>query len=285
MIELDTIYNEDCLVGMKRIQSGSVDLIVTSPPYDNLRKYGGAVNCLTFDKFKAIATEIKRVLKDGGVCVWVVGDATIDGSETGTSFRQALYFKDECGLLLYDTMLYMKANPIPQTQKRYEQMFEYMFVLSKGKPKTFNPIMERCKKAGKPQQWGRKINTDEKTAKHLRADDMQLTRETKIRGNVFIYGIGGRKTGHPAIFPERLALEQVYSWSNEQDTVLDPFMGSGTTAIACVKARRHFIGFELSKEYYDEAIKSVDGWLALRQEKESNPFLPGFDDEIINGLR
>ena len=256
-IQLDRIYNEDCLEGMKRIPDGSIDLTVTSPPYDNLRKYGGAGADWNFDKFKAIAAEIARVLKQGGVCVWVVGDATVNGSESGTSFRQALYFKDECGLLLYDTMLYMKANPIPQTHRRYEQVFEYMFVLSKGTPTTFNPIMERCKRGGQPQQWGRSINTDEHTVKYLREDDVQLTREKKIHGNAFTYAIGGKPTGHPAVFPEKLALDQVYSWSNEGDVVLDPFMGSGTTGIACIKERRHFIGFELNKEYYDKACKRI----------------------------
>ena len=256
-IQLDRIYNEDCLEGMKRIPDGTIDLTVTSPPYDNLRKYGGTAADWNFDKFKAIAAEIARVLKQGGVCVWVVGDATVNGSESGTSFRQALYFKDECGLQLYDTMLYMKANPIPQTHRRYEQVFEYMFVLSNGIPTTFNPIMERCKRAGLSQQWGRSINTDERTVKFLREDDVQLTRETKIHGNAFTYVIGGKSTGHPAVFPEKLALDQVYSWSNEGDVVLDPFMGSGTTAIACIKERRHFIGFELNKEYYDKACERI----------------------------
>ena len=257
MMEFDTIYNMDCLEGMRQIPDGSIDLIVTSPPYDNLRKYGGIGDGWNFDKFKEIAAEIARVLKQGGVCVWVVGDATIDGSETGTSFRQALYFKDECGLNLYDTMLYMKANPIPQTQQRYEQMFEYMFVLSKGRPKTFNPIREKCKRAGQPQQWGRTINTDERTVKYLRENDVQVTRETKIHGNVFTYAIGGNPTGHPAVFPEKLARDHIYSWSNEGDTILDPFMGSGTTAIACIKEKRHFIGFELSKEYFDKAQRRI----------------------------
>ena len=256
-MEIDNIYNMDCLEGMKQMEAESVDLIVTSPPYDNLRKYGGTPADWNFDKFKAIAAEIARVLKQGGVCVWVVGDATVNGSESGTSFRQALYFRDECELKLYDTMLYMKANPIPQTQRRYEQVFEYMFVLSNGIPKTFNPIKERCKQAWQPQQWGRSINTDERTVKHLREDDVQLTRETKIHGNAFTYAIGGNSTGHPAVFPEKLALEQVYSWSNECDVVLDPFMGSGTTAIACIKERRHFIGFELSKEYFDKAVRRI----------------------------
>lgn len=258
MFELDHIYNMDCLEGMRQMEADSIDLVVTSPPYDNLRSYKGVADGWNFDKFRQIAQQIARVLKPGGVCVWVVGDATIEGSESGTSFRQALYFKDECGLLLYDTMLYMKANPIPQTQRRYEQMFEYMFVLSKGKPTTFNPIMEKCVQAGKTQQWGRSINTDERTAKYLRAYDRQMTRETKIHGNVFTYGLGGNHTGHPAVFPERLALEQIYSWSNENDVCLDPFIGSGTTAIACIREHRHFIGFELNKEYFDKAVKRIE---------------------------
>ena len=256
-MEIDHIYNMDCLEGMRQIPDGTIDLTVTSPPYDNLRKYGGTTVGWNFDKFKAIAAEIARVLKQGGVCVWVVADATVNGSESGTSFRQALYFKDNCEMQLYDTMLYMKANPIPQTQRRYEQVFEYMFVLSKGTPTTFNPIMERCIRAGKPQQWGRNINTDERTVKYLRGNDVQLTREKKIHGNAFTYAIGGNPTRHPAVFPEKLALDQVYSWSNEGDIVLDPFMGSGTTAIACIKERRHFIGFELSKEYFDKAVRRI----------------------------
>ena len=154
-------------------------------------------------------------------------------------------------------MLYMKANPIPQTQRRYEQVNEYMLVLSKGTPTTFNPIMERCIRAGKPQQWGRNINTDERTVKYLRANDVRLTRETKIHGNAFTYAIGGNPTRHPAVFPEKLALDQVYSWSNKGDVVLDPFIGSGTTAIACIKERRHFIGFELSKEYFDKTVRRI----------------------------
>lgn len=256
-MKIDNIYNMDCLKGMQQIDTNYIDLVLTSPPYDNLRTYKGVAKEWNFDKFKAIAAEIARVLKQGGVCVWVVSDATNNGCESGTSFRQALYFKDKCGLLLYDTMIYMKANPIPKTHRRYMQKFEYMFVLSKGKPATFNPIIEKCVSAGKKQQWGRSINTDERTAKYLRTDDVQITRETKIHSNVFTYGIGGNLTGHPAVFPEKLALDQIYSWSNEGDIVLDPFMGSGTTAIACIKERRHFIGFELSKDFFEKSVKRI----------------------------
>ena len=257
-IEKDKIYNCDCLEGMKHIPNASIDLVVTSPPYDNLRQYGGAAEDWNFDKFTQIAQQLTRVLKDGGVIIWVVGDATADGSESLTSFKQAIYFREECGLNLYDTMLYMKANPLPQTQRRYEQVFEYMFAFSKGMPAAFNPIRVTSKRAGEYQQWGRDINTDERTAKYLRKDDVRKTNETKIHGNAFVYGIGGNPTGHPAVFPQQLALDQVFTWSNEGDTVLDPFMGSGTTAVACIKEKRHFIGFELNKQYYDKACQRID---------------------------
>ena len=261
MIELNKIYNEDCLEGMKRIPDGYVDMVLTSPPYDNLRKYGGIE--WDFDKFKAVAAEITRVMKKGAVCVWVVGDATIDGSETGSSFRQALHFKDVCGLNIFDTMIFVKSNPIPQNQRRYEQTFEYMFVFSKDRPNTFNPIRENCKSAGKLQQWGRTTNTEERTVKHLREYDVRPTCETKTHANIFTYAIGGNPTKHPAVFPERLAIDQLISWSNNGDIVLDPFLGSGTTALACVKWKRRFLGFELNKEYFDIALKRIE--LELRQ--------------------
>ena len=257
-IELDNIYNCDCLQGMKDIPDGSVDLVVTSPPYDKMRKYGGVAKEWNFRKFRKIAQQLTRVLKDGGVIVWVVGDETTGGSESLTSFKQAIYFKEKCGLNLYDTMLFMKANPLPQNQRRYEQVFEYMFVFSKGMPTTFNPIALSCKRAGDYQQWGRKNNMDERTGRHLRENDIRKTRETKIHGNAFVYAIGGNMTGHPAVFPYQLAADMVYSWSQEEQTVLDPFMGSGTTAVACVKEKRHFIGFELNEDYYKRSLQRVD---------------------------
>src|SRR5690554_5399491 len=148
MLELNKIYNMDCLEGMKDIPDNTIDLTVTSPPYDNLRTYNG----YSFD-FEGIAKELYRVTKDGGVVVWVVGDATIKGSETGTSFRQALFFK-EIGFNLHDTMIYAKNSYMPLTHRRYEQAFEYMFIFSKGKPKTFNPIMISCKTVGTKRNRG-----------------------------------------------------------------------------------------------------------------------------------
>ena len=147
MLELNKIYNEDCVAGMKMLDEECIDLTITSPPYDNLRTYNGNIDQWSFEKFQEIARELYRITKQGGVVVWVVGDATVKGSETGTSFRQALYFK-EIGFNLRDTMIFAKRNPIPLTHNRYEQYFEYMFVFSKGKPKVFHPVMIPCEKAG-----------------------------------------------------------------------------------------------------------------------------------------
>lgn len=159
-MELNKIYNEDCLVGMKKIKENSIDLTVTSPPYDNLRKYTG----FTFN-FEEIAKEIYRITKKGGVLVWVVNDSTVKGSETGTSFKQALYFKS-IGFRLHDTMIFAKNNPLPLTHNRYEQQFEYMFVFSKGKPKAFNPIKKINKNYGKV-----KTGTHRKNKKRFGKDD------------------------------------------------------------------------------------------------------------------
>lgn len=142
-MKINNVYNVDCIKGMNKLKDNVIDLIVTSPPYDNLRTYNDTLD-FDFEKFKQVAKELYRILKIGGVIVWVVGDSTVNGSESGTSFKQALYFK-KIGFNLHDTMIYQKINYIPLTHKRYEQSFEYIFVLTKGKIKTFNPIMLKCK--------------------------------------------------------------------------------------------------------------------------------------------
>jgi len=238
------IIQGDCLEVLKTFEDGCIDLTVTSPPYDNLRTYNG----YTFD-FEGIARELYRVTKQGGVVVWVVGDATIKGSETGTSFKQALYFKD-IGFNLHDTMIYKKVNPIPLTHNRYEQHFEYMFVFSKGKPKTFNPILEQCKTSG---AYTHRRNTGRAVESSTRnRDEITITKSTKYKGNIFEYVIGSKKgeTGnHTAPFPEKLAEDHILSWSNEGDTILDPMAGSGTTLKMAKKNNRNYIGIEISEEY------------------------------------
>ena len=197
-IELDNIYNMDCLEGMKQMEAESVDLTVTSPPYDNLRSYGGIGDDWNFYKFKAIATELVRITKPGGVIVWVVADATIDGSETGTSFKQALHFK-ELGMNLHDTMIWEKKSYVPLSHNRYEQCFEFMFVLSKGTPKTFNPLKSKCETAGVPHR-RTKSNKEEGSAFRNR-DAYTVCNEYKIRKNIFEYDHPNVHFDHPAIFP------------------------------------------------------------------------------------
>jgi len=256
-MELDIIYQEDCFKTLKRIEDKSIDMVLTSPPYDNLRTYGVFV----FD-FKNTARELYRVVKAGGVVVWVVGDATIKGSETGTSFRQALYFK-EIGFNLHDTMIYLKNSCAFPTNCRYNQIFEYMFILSKGKPKVFNPLLRNNNYGS----FTRKM-THRNTDGSMQLNETVTLQKQSNYGNVWLYETGYMKSTkdkiayqHPAIFPEQLAIDQIKSWSNEGDVILDPFIGSGTTAVACIRTNCHYIGSEINKDYYDIAIKRIEGVL------------------------
>lgn len=253
MIELNKIYNEDCLLTMKRMDSESVDMVLTSPPYDNLRNYNG----YAFD-FENIAKELFRITKKSGVVVWVVGDATINGSETGTSFKQALYFKN-IGYNLHDTMIWNKGcfSAVGSLQNRYAPVFEYMFILSKGYPKSFNPIKDR------------KNLAKGKISGTIRQKDGSLKRmstegnEKNIYGQRFnIWNISPHRQtgGHPAPFPEQLAFDQIKSWSNQNDIVFDPFMGSGTTAKIAIMLKRNYIGSEISKEYYDLINRRINNF-------------------------
>ena len=252
MIEL---YNGDCLDVIKTIPNNSVDLTVTSPPYDNLRTYNGNIDQWNFDKFKAIAKELYRVTANGGVIVWVVGDATIKGSETGTSFKQALYFK-EIGFNLHDTMIYEKAQACFGSNLCYLQSFEYMFVFSKGKPKTINFIRDRKNVRSGVESMGMSgLSKDgKKSGRHYKE-----MKEYGKRKNIWCYGVGGGKTGHPAVFPEQLANDHILSWSNDGDTVLDCFMGSGTTSLAARNLKRNSIGYEINPDfikYYKQKVES-----------------------------
>ncbi len=268
MIQLNKIYNEDCLVTLKNIPDNTIDLTVTSPPYDDLRTYNNHISGLktefngySFD-FENIAKELYRTTKKGGVVVWVVGDGTEKGSETATSFRQALYYK-EIGFNIHDTMIYMKNNFSNPSSNRYHQIFEYMFVFSKGKPKTFNSIKDRKNVyGGQVGSWGK--NTSRQ------ADGTMVERKKKIieeygqRYNVWTFKTS--KNGqedeiayqHPAIFPIQLVKDHIISWSNPGDLIFDPFMGSGTTAKAAVQTERDYLGSEISEEYYKICLKRLE---------------------------
>ncbi len=253
MKKIDLLHG-DCLELMKDIPDKSVDLTVTSPPYDNLRTYNGNISQWSFAKFQGIAKELYRVTKQGGVVVWVVGDATVKGSETGTSFRQALYFK-EIGFNLHDTMIYEKLNPMPKNSKRYEPAFEYMFIFTKGKIKTFNPILLPCKHAGKKSS-GTQYTANGALKKKWGSE--KPVKKTKVKSNIWAYPVGNARVSHPAIFPEQLANDHIISWSNEGDTVLDCFMGSGTTGKMALLNNRNFIGIELDDKYFEIAKQRIE---------------------------
>lgn len=236
---------------MEGLPDNCIDLIVTSPPYDKLRVYEG----YSFD-FKRIAANAYRTLKDGGTLVWVMGDQTIKGSETGTSFKMALYFM-EIGFKLYDTMIYRKSNFVPQNNRRYEQEFEYIFVLVKGNLKTFNPIKIPCKTAGAVYNLRRK-GYGFKGGSSRRRDEILTTKGDKTAGNVFSYGCGASGKNHPAVFPAALARDQILSWSNPLGVVLDFFSGSGTTCEEAKKSGRYFLGCDISEKYVKDSIERLD---------------------------
>lgn len=247
------LINDDAELALDKLDENSVDLVVTSPPYDALRKYTED-GVWSEDKCRAIISKLHRVVKDGGVVVWVVGDQTKNGSETGTSFKEALMFMEE-GFNLNDTMIWEKKNPMPQVkQKRYGQVFEYMFVFSKGQPKTFNPIMVPCKCAGQKY---------DSTCKNMGGENGRTKKsfninEEKVKSNIWEIAIAQNKTGHPAVFPYELAYDHIRSWSNKGDVVLDPFMGSGTTGLAAKDLNRDFIGIEISENYWRMSLERIE---------------------------
>ena len=252
------LYNEDCLNIFPKILNESIDLIITSPPYDNMRDYNNS-SIWNFEIFKNIAKELQRVLKEGGIIVWIVNDTTNKGSETGTSFKQALYFK-EINLNLHDTMIWQKeTNPFTH-KNRYINIFEYMFVFCKGKLKTANLIKDRKNKHG-----GTKVHGTQRERNGSVRLPTRMGKEIKEYGSRFnvwqITTEKQNKTGHPAVFPINLAQDHIKTWSNENDTVLDCFMGSGTTGLACKKLNRKFIGIEKDKKYFDIAKNRIESIL------------------------
>lgn len=258
-MDLDTIICGDNATVMEEWPDACIDLVVTSPPYDDLRKYGGH----SWD-FPAVARELTRILKPGGVIVWVVGDATVDGSETLTSMKQAIHFHEVCGLNVWDTMIYKKMGSTPNIHHpRYVHCWEFMFVLSKGTPAAFDPCRKRPnlthgtlrKPTTKTQRNGecRKFNVAEK---EMPAESVEV--------NIWEYPVGSGKSrneqcggNHPAIFPEALARDHILSWSNPGDVVLDPFAGSGTTLKMAKEHGRRWIGIEVNPAYVEICKKRV----------------------------
>ena len=235
---------------MKDLPDKSVDLTITSPPFDDLRDYHGYV----FDH-EPILSELYRVTKDGGVVVWVVADATHDG-ETGTSFRQALYAMS-LNFKLWDTMIYFRNAVTNPSKIRYYNCFQYMFVFSKGRPKTINLLKDRKNKtAGKKANYRKQRNADGEIYLHPSFKAGIGRPEHSVRWNVWQYDVGSlimaddrEWVGHPAIFPLKLAEDHIKSWSNEGDLVFDPMCGSGQTLCAAKKLNRRYLGMDISEEY------------------------------------
>ena len=252
MLELNKIYCMDNVQGMKQLDNESVDLVVTSPPYDNLRNYNG----FSFD-LDGMITELLRIVKQGGVIVWIVSDETINGSETGTSFRQALKFMEK-GFNLHDTMIWCKdGGGAIGSNLCYTQNFEYMFVFSKGKPKSVNLICDK-----KNLSFGKKDGclTGRRNANGEHKTEVRNHNHEYSRLNNWWRLVPQAEEGssfHPAVFPETIVRDHIISWSNENEVVLDPFMGSGTTAKVARALGRKYIGFEISQEYVDLANKRL----------------------------
>lgn len=278
------VYNQDCLEYLKQQPNDSIKFTLTSPPYDDIRDYKG----YSFP-FEEIAQELWRTTKPGGVIAWNVADATVKGSETGTSMRQALYFMS-LGFRLHDTMIYAKKNPMPASvnSKRYHQAWEYIFILSKDAPETFNPIMVKAKYGHLEASMKHRGKTGEVEYTKTKRNEF-----TKVK-NVFEYSVGGGHSTkdkvafkHPAIMPEQLANDMISTWTDVGDEVFDPFTGAGTTPKMCAVLGRKFKGTELSKEYCDIIQERLDGFFApppaptktkTKVVQMANPDLITFDD-------
>ena len=246
------LFVANCVDFMRDMPEGCVDLVVTSPPYDNLRDYNGYEFC-----FSAIANELYKVIKPGGVVVWIVGDK-INGGRSLTSFKQCIHFQ-EIGFCVHDVMIYQKKNTPFMRSNAYTNCYEFMFILSKGKPKTFNAITENTVRSGFEMvvQNKKSDGVNNKVLKELKKE--------KTKTNIWQYavGMGGTTSDkiafkHPAVFPEKMAYDHILSWSNKGDLVFDPMCGSGTTCKVAAKAGRRFLGVDISQDYIDIAMQRME---------------------------
>lgn len=242
-ISIEGLYVSDCTEFMAAMPAECIDLVVTSPPYDNLRDYKG----YSFD-FEGIAKGLFRVIKEGGIVVWVVADK-INGGRSLTSFRQGIYFQ-EIGFNMHDVMIYQKKNTPFMRSNAYTNSYEFMFVLSKEKPKTFNPIKDKTVRNGF------EMIVHNKKADGINKKVLKELKTQKTKTNIWSYavGLGGTTSDkiafeHPAVFPEKLALDHILSWSKEGDLIFDPMCGSGTTCKMAKISNRRYLGVDISREY------------------------------------
>jgi site-specific DNA-methyltransferase (adenine-specific) len=266
---MNKIFCENNIETLKRLDNDTIDLVITSPPYDGVRKYNG----FSFD-LDSLTKELFRTLKLGGVVVWVVNDQVIKGSETGTSFRQALTFIDN-GFLLHDTMIYQKNSstyPASAKSNRYTQIFEYMFVFSKGKPKTAKLICDKPNKWAGHTNWGKNTKRLGEGEQLVEIEKIKPVPDFSPRNNIWIYNNSGGYASkdkvayeHPAIFPEDLVNDHILTWSNENDLIYDPFMGSGTVAKMAILNKRNYLGSEISQEYVNISLKRIEPYLNIQK--------------------
>jgi len=282
--QLNSIICGDNIKNLQELPDNSVDMVVTSPPYDSLRSYQDLIGELKEEyngysfPFQQIATELQRVVKKGGVVVWVVGDAVIKGGETGSSFRQALHFMD-LGFKLHDTMIYEKNGssfPARKDGNRYSQLFEYMFVLSnEDKPKTTNLICD------KPNRWAGYTHFGKGSIRNKKGElikrNIKPIPDYSPRNNIWKYNTGKNYStkdavafGHPAIFPESLVEDHILTWSEPGDIVLDPFNGSGTTTKMAYLNDRNYIGMEISSEYCNIAEERLKIAIEQKEQRVAN---------------
>ncbi len=274
----DYVWCCDALDLLRSLPDGSIDMALTSPPYDKLRRYNG----YSWD-FEGIARETYRALKPGGVLVWVVGDSVVDGSETLTSFKQAIYFKEAVGFRLHDTMVYYKPGIVFPDPTRYGQTFEYMFIFSKGAPETRNLLSQPSAYAGQ-----RKVGSYRDDGVELVVKSERHVKDSAVMPNVWRIDSGYMKTTpdkfayqHPAMFPEELARRHIATWSNPGDTVLDYFMGSGTTAKMARVLGRRFIGCDLSPQYVEIARARLDAPYTLPLPLLAEPTAAAVQGELL----
>lgn len=254
-----TIIEGDAATALKTLPNGCVHLGVTSCPYDDLRTYGKEK--VSWD-FETIAKELYRVLCPGGVLCWNVNDQVVNGGETLTSCKQKIYFVEQCGFRVHDTMIYEKRNFSHPEKVRYHQVFEYVYVLSKGAPRAFNPIKDKKNAtAGCIGNLGVNTYTERDGTKSVR--EKKLTAEYGMRTNVWMGNTRGQEDmciplKHPAMMPKWLARDLILSWSNAGDIVIDPFMGSGTTIQQAEATGRSGIGIEINPEYIRDFRQNLD---------------------------
>lgn len=281
------IIQGDSERGLKRLPDGSVHEIVTSPPYDDQRTYDNAdAKGKPVWNFQEIAKELYRVLCPGGVLCWNVNDAVHDGSETLTSFKQAIYFVESVGFKLHDTMIYQRKGFSKPESVRYHQSFEYVFILSKGAPRLFNPIKDKKNVTagqGTLGDWSLRL----KDGTLLKKPSGRISGEYGMRTNIWEGNTRSQEApcsdlSHPAMMPTWLARDLIISWSNPGEVVLDPFAGSGTTAKEARDLGRDSVALEISPSY----IADMKKYLSLDQQLETGAIDYSFEivDESVTAL-